>query len=581
MTTKRRVRIKIFNEKGYESASIHIPYFSKKHVSKIKDLKGIVYNIGPNGEIIMQRLEEKDFFRNKLEDNVGIISFSFPNIKPGSVIEYQYTEIEKDIISVDPWLVQDDIPTAYSTVVLITPITANIKQKYYGRDSIPEITDTLNRNHGDYARTQRTYFTEDIRAFEKEPFMSSLNDNLIRVGFILVPERNFLFNAFSSPEIVWRYTGMHLLESPAFREQLNKTIPGTDSLINSANKMTSRSKKINMLFTAVQQRMPSGTEQTMHPEDIFEAWANKTGNTAEVNLILLNLLKKAGIECYPLLVSTRDHGRINTEFPGTGQLNGMDVVAVDSLSVYVLDASIKNQSYQYPPFNVINRKALVVYTRDVEWIMITDQRPLIRQRVNIQADLNTAGTITGHAEISYFDYAKLHVLDSTDNKDKEDKFIDKTPAGVRIISVHQDSMSNSYDPLVQQIEFSYEPESSDKFYFIKPQTLFLKNENPFIKEIRNTDIDFACNQSIEAIFQLNIPPGFNVEKLPKNTIVRAPDTSFLFSRFFSFDSSLIFMRQTFQINKPVFDKEDYQGVREFFTRVYALMEDEIILKRKE
>src|SRR5678816_2360212 len=45
LVTERRVRIKIFNESGYKYAAIKIPYFSKKGVTKIKDLSGIVYNL--------------------------------------------------------------------------------------------------------------------------------------------------------------------------------------------------------------------------------------------------------------------------------------------------------------------------------------------------------------------------------------------------------------------------------------------------------------------------------------------------------------------------------------------------------
>src|SRR5262245_33928278 len=43
LRTERRVRIKIFNEKGYKHASIRIPYFSKKRSTKIKELRGVVY----------------------------------------------------------------------------------------------------------------------------------------------------------------------------------------------------------------------------------------------------------------------------------------------------------------------------------------------------------------------------------------------------------------------------------------------------------------------------------------------------------------------------------------------------------
>src|SRR5262249_6419427 len=84
LRTERRVRIKIFNEKGYAYASITIPYFSKKRVTKIKDLEGVVYNLDETGKIVTQKLEKKDFFKEKAEDNIGMIKFTFPNLKPGS-----------------------------------------------------------------------------------------------------------------------------------------------------------------------------------------------------------------------------------------------------------------------------------------------------------------------------------------------------------------------------------------------------------------------------------------------------------------------------------------------------------------
>src|SRR5258708_4668715 len=63
LRTERRVRIKIFNEKGYEYASIRLPYFSKKKETKIKSLTGVVYNHDASGNIIVQKLEKKDFFK--------------------------------------------------------------------------------------------------------------------------------------------------------------------------------------------------------------------------------------------------------------------------------------------------------------------------------------------------------------------------------------------------------------------------------------------------------------------------------------------------------------------------------------
>ena len=112
LTTERHVRIKIFSEQGYKYASVKIPYFSKKGVAKIKDLSGIVYNLDPSGIVVTQKLEKKDFFKEKAEENIGVINFTFPNVKPGSVVEFRYTRIEKNVWNIQPWMAQDMIPTA-------------------------------------------------------------------------------------------------------------------------------------------------------------------------------------------------------------------------------------------------------------------------------------------------------------------------------------------------------------------------------------------------------------------------------------------------------------------------------------
>jgi hypothetical protein len=111
--------------------------------------------------------------------------------------------------------------------------------------------------------------------------------------------------------------------------------------------------------------------------------------------------------------------------------------------------------------------------------------------------------------------------------------------------------------------------------------LSVKKESPFIKSSRNSDIDFGCNQELTLSLNLDIPSNYQVDHLPKNIIVRAPDSSFFFRRRFSTDSSQIFLSQTFEIKRSVFDKEDYPAIKEFFDRVFALMAEEIILKKKD
>lgn len=137
--TERRTRIKIFNEKGYKYASVKIPFLSKRGYGKIKDLSGIVYNLDADGKIVTEKLDKDDFFKEKAVGNIGNVNFTFPNLKPGSVIEFRYTTIEKDILQPDPWVVQDEIPVAYTSNIIITPSQSKVVDKAYGIETIEPV----------------------------------------------------------------------------------------------------------------------------------------------------------------------------------------------------------------------------------------------------------------------------------------------------------------------------------------------------------------------------------------------------------------------------------------------------------
>jgi hypothetical protein len=279
-------------------------------------------------------------------------------------------------------------------------------------------------------------------------------------------------------------------------------------------------------------------------------------------------------------VSTRNHGKVNKDFPSAGQLNGVDVLAIDSNTVYVMDASIKYQSFRTPPLNVLNRQSFLLMPDDMKWVLVDDDRFLLRQNTNILANLTDSGVINGQGINWYYDYAKSFMLDSSDNED-EDRFFNKKTEGLKIISSKRESSDDPAQPLIEKLEFSYQPENTNEFYFVNPQFLLFKKENPFIKDTRNTDIDLGCNQQFTVTFHLIIPSTFQVSEVPKNILVRAPDSSFSFKRIFSYDSGNILMSQTFEIKQSIFDKGDYPAIKEFFSRAYSLMSDEIVLRRRK
>ncbi|HMU45154.1 MAG TPA: DUF3857 domain-containing protein [Chitinophagaceae bacterium] len=582
LKTERRVRIKIYNEKGYKDASIRIPYLSIKNWTKIKELKGIVYNLDAAGKIITQRLEKKDFFKEKTFENYATVNFTFPNIKPGSVVEYSYTKIEYDITQFDPWIIQSDIPCLYSTTIVTIPIYSQFKQKLFGSDTVNWTSKLIKGNQ--FRRT--TYYKENIPSFKAEPYMSSQKDNLMKMIFFYFPPSGIFSLAMLSSKSLWKTVGGYLLESDFFGGQIRKKIPGTEGIIDTAKRITRIEQRIQYIYRAVKERIPQKTEQTLYAEDILEAWNNRVGNSADINLVLLNLLRKAEITCYPILISTRDNGRVSVDFPSLSQLNGVDVIAeIDSVAskYYIMDASLKFQTLTNPPFNVINRVAFLLNPDNMDWFMIEDGRPLLKQNISLFCELSNDGKIIGEASLQHYNYAKEYILDSTsrDEEKEDEEYFDKKAQGLQIDSFSREITNNEEDPVFDRISFTYQLKQTNDFFFLNPQFLTSQKNNPFVTDTRNTDIDFGCNQDFVLMINLSIPPSFEIDHLPKNVIVRAPDSSFFYSRTFSFLNGTVYMSQLFSIKRPLFLKEEYAGVKESFSRMYTLMNEELILRKKK
>ena len=95
-------------------------------------------------------------------------------------------------------------------------------------------------------------------------------------------------------------------------------------------------------------------------EGVKNAWEKKTGSSGDINLLLVNLLKEAGLDAYPMLVSERFHGKVNRDYPFIGQFNSVFACVIIQNKKYYLDATDKVTPPHITPFNILNTTALVV-----------------------------------------------------------------------------------------------------------------------------------------------------------------------------------------------------------------------------
>jgi hypothetical protein len=106
-------------------------------------------------------------------------------------------------------------------------------------------------------------------------------------------------------------------------------------------------------------------------------------------------------------------------------------------------------------------------------------------------------------------------------------------------------------------------------------------KNPFTTSERHSDIDFGCLQHFLTYIIIDIPDNFSVEEIPKNVLLRTSDTSMSFRKDVSFENNQVGIRYNFELNNPLFTKDNYPGVKAFFDKIYGIIGEQILLKKKE
>src|SRR6187431_1061925 len=98
----------------------------------------LIYIISIHQELIFvtQKLQKDQIFKEKIDQGTSTVVFTFPDVKPGSVIEYRYTHSEKNSLHLDPWFFQDKLPTALSTCKFIYPLGLRFDYRVITTDSI-------------------------------------------------------------------------------------------------------------------------------------------------------------------------------------------------------------------------------------------------------------------------------------------------------------------------------------------------------------------------------------------------------------------------------------------------------------
>ena len=586
---KYHMRIKVFNEKGKKHADIRLRYYTGNNTQSISGISAQTISLNEKDEKVIQKLEGKLIYNEQVSTNVRAYVFSFPNVQPGSVIEYKYT-LKTDFLNIPDWYFQSAIPVRYSylrqEIVDIFDYTAQINRTY---PMAIDKTTTYSKSFFFGAQTptskmvkERVLAAKNLPALDNEPYMTANKNYLQRVTYQLNRIERHL-GGWDSYLSTWEKLAEGLTESESFGSQLRKNIQGTETFIKQVKAMSGVEKKAAAVYDYVRGNMKwDGSDSWGSSESVGKIWQKHTGSSGEINLILLNLLREADVTAKPLLVSTRDHGEVNQSYPFLDQFNKtVAYVAIDSTHALVLDATEKHLPYNLVAWDILNTRGFVVKKGLPEWIFIYNDTPN-RLSVNIACDISKDGAISGKANLYSANYGRSsrasRFIDDGEVKYKDflkDGNTNLTITKLAIINTDIDTLA-----LIQNVDFNLQNASGDDNYIYFNPNLFLGlSTNPFIKEKRLSDVDFGYLRSYTLTGSFKIPEGYAADELPKNMTLVLQDESVIMRRIIMVDGKNLTYRFTLSFKKPVYKADEYDQLYDFYKKMYAVLTEQIVLKK--
>src|SRR5690606_9627166 len=187
-----------------------------------------------------------------------------------------------------------------------------------------------------------TYIMKDIPAFHEESFMLAPKNYKSAINFELMQYYS-LNGARQNLSKEWKDVDRELLNDRSFGGQFNKD--NTFKRISSEiyDKDDSEEEKARKIYHYIKRQIKwNGMYGKYSQYGVKDALEKRSGNIGDINLALITACQSAGIEAYPVLLSTRENGLPKTIHPVISDFNY--VVAQIRLNDknYFLDASEEN-----------------------------------------------------------------------------------------------------------------------------------------------------------------------------------------------------------------------------------------------
>jgi hypothetical protein len=587
----KHVRMKILNKEAYDYANFTIPLYKSGNDREIvMEIKGASYHL-EGDKIVETEMTKANVFNENSSENIALTKAAIPQVQEGTIIEYRYRTESPFIFNLNAWEFQEELPKLYSEYVTRIPeichYKANLKGGLaVGNRKVENYNTDLHSEIGEILGSKTTYTMENIPAFQSEDYMTS-SKNFRSIIFFELGRYSVPMGPTKDFSLTWENVRDKLAQDESFGGQVKRKNALKEFIDPVLQGSKDDTEKAIRLYSYFQKQIKWNNRHTIYAKNIKEAIEKRTGNSADINLGLVNALRYANLEAIPVVLSTRDNGYAGLYAPAISEFNHVIAQLKIGEETYLLDATSPYEPFGNIPMKCVNYQGRTIpLTGESDWVKLESKYPS-SQSSFFYGELLENGTLKGKWITSRNGYIASRMRERLHGTNSEEEFYEKLDEENSRIKINSFKVSNreSLDkPLSEEFEIEIENFANlqnDQLTF-NPYIDSKTTKNPFNLTERNYPIDFGSLIQEESYIEIKLPKGFTypTENKLKNVSMALPERAarYIF-KISNNGPDVLLIESATQLNKPLFLPEEYFDLKEFYSRIIQAQKLDVTLKK--
>ena len=516
----------------------------------VEDIKATAFNL-EGSKMVKTSLKKSDIIKTKIDDQNYQVEFTVPNVKEGTVIEYEYNIHSQLFWELRDWYAQCEIPVVYAKLDMNIPnylifniedygiqrltYTCTVGSLKYKVESDPLANPMwVNTNH-------YVYIGRNLKGLPKDDYVWNTQDHCAGITAEL---KQYRLRGMMQMEYArtWEQIDKMLLDDEDLGKQLDNHSPLREALETAKlQDIANEQERAAEVCRLVLNRVKWNGKYEIRPANTSETLQKGEGNNADINMLLIQTLRDAGFTADPVVLRQRDKGLLPYNFPSLRKLSTYIVgITLKNGTVAYVDASSAGGYLNTLPEPLLVERAHMVSKRKAhQWVNLQKVSRTQTSTI-INAVLGLDGKLTGKQTTSYKGLALLRYRQHT-------------------------GKTNEFSPEAsEETTFSKQGEVSDGIISINPFDTPPIPANPFTAESRLMPVEFPSELTHQIVVNITLPEGYVLESEPVKASVTTPDNGISGRFTTAMTGGKVHVRYLFNINRVSHSEQNYDTLRSIF-----------------